>query len=326
MIKEARGFGADVLEAKENAIANLGAGIDEDIQFEVITSEKKKFLGLFGGRQAEVRVYVEVPDPKPKKDKKPAKKQNEKASKPEAKNEKIAKPEVDNKESTDTKTESVTVKDDYKDAVDEALIPANSKTAAAIKYLRTILAQLGCENITIKAAERENGAFIILDGEGLGVIIGHRGETLDALQYLASLVANNGGGYFKITLNIGNYREKREQTLIALANRVAAQVISSRRSRRLEPMNPYERRIIHNAVQDIEGVVSSSIGEGDRRRVVIFPEGGDMRPPRDDDRRGSKGGRGGRGGRERKSSNTVATTPTREPKKDSDMPLYGKIN
>ena len=89
MIKEARGFGADVLEAKENAIANLGANIDEDIQFEVITSEKKKFLGLFGGRQAEVRVFVEVPDPKPKKEKKPAKKQNEKNAKAEVKNEKV---------------------------------------------------------------------------------------------------------------------------------------------------------------------------------------------------------------------------------------------
>ncbi len=325
MIKEARGFGADVLEAKENAIANLGAGIDEDIQFEVITSEKKKVLGLFGGRKAEVRVFVEIPDPKPKKDKKPAKKQAEKNVKEDVKNEKKAKSEVKEKADEKQKSESVVVKDDYKDAIDESLIPADSKTGAAIKYLRSILSELGCENITIKAAERENGAFIILDGEGLGVIIGHRGETLDALQYLASLVANSGSGYFKITLNIGNYREKREQTLIALANRVAAQVVSTGRSRRLEPMNPYERRIIHNAVQDIDGVVSSSIGEGDRRRVVIFPAGGDMNPPRDDDRR-NRGGKSGRGGRERKPSNTVATAPTREPKKDSDMPLYGKIN
>lgn len=325
MIKEAHGFGADVLEAKENAIANLGAGIDEEIQFEVITSEKKKFLGLFGGRQAEVRVYVEVPDPKPaKKEKKNTKKQTEKSGKGDVKNEKGVKPVSEKKNSAQPKAESATVKDDYKDAVDESLIPADSKTGNAIKYLRTILAQLGCENITIKAAERENGAFIILDGEGLGVIIGHRGETLDALQYLASLVANNGGGYFKITLNIGNYREKREQTLISLANRVASQVVSSGRSRKLEPMNPYERRIIHNAVQNIDGVVSSSIGEGDRRRVVIFPEGGDMRPQRDDDRRGGRGRRPQ--GRDRRPSNTVATAPTREPKKDSDMPLYGKIN
>lgn len=322
MIKEARGFGNTIDEAKENAIANLGAGIDEDIQFDIITLPKKKVLGIFGGAKAEVRAYIELPDKKPKKDKKAPKKQTEKPTKP---NEapKTEKPAKDEKVEKTEKTESVSVSDDYKNAVDETLIPADSKTGHAIAYLRNILAQLGCENVTIKAAERENGAFIILDGEDLGVIIGHRGETLDALQYLASLVANNGGGYFKITLNIGNYREKREQTLIALAKRVSGQVLSSGRSRRLEPMNPYERRIIHNAVQDIDGVVSSSIGEGDRRRVVIFPEGGDMKPPRDDNRRGD---RRGRGGRERRPSNTVATTPTREPKKDSDMPLYGKIN
>ena len=104
-----------------------------------------------------------------------------------------------------------------------------------------------------------------------------------------------------------------------LAVRVSEQVLKTGRSRSLEPMNPYERRIIHTAVQEIDGVVSSSFGEGSGRRVVIGVEGGEMRPPRrprnDRDRRNAP-----------RRSNTVSSVPSREPKKDSDTPLYGKIN
>ena len=174
----------------------------------------------------------------------------------------------------------------------------------------------------MKAATKENAVLISLDGESVGVIIGHRGETLDSIQYLTSLAASNGGGYFKVTINIGNYREKREEALVNLAKRVSEQVIRTGRSRSLEPMNPYERRIIHTAVQEIDGVVSTSFGEGAARRVVIGVEGGEMRPPR-------RGGRDSRdGGRRRPSSSrtTSAPTPNREPKKDNDAPLYGKIN
>ena len=208
-----------------------------------------------------------------------------------------------------------TVAEDFKDAVDASEIPADTKAGKAIGYIKTVLAGLGCENVSIKAAVKEDGAFVVLDGEGLGAVIGHRGETLDALQYLSNLAANNGGGYYKISVNIGDYRQKREQTLTALAGRISEQVIRTGRSRRLEPMNPYARRIIHTAVQEIKGVTSSSIGEGSGRRVVISPEGGEA--PRN---------RGGRNDRGRKPSSTVATAPTREPKKDSDIPLYGKIN
>lgn len=331
MIKEARGFGNTINEAKEDAIAALGAGIDDDIQFEVITTPKKKILGLFGGCKAEVRVYIEKPD-KPKHDRKGKKQNNEKKPAPQkneakpVKAERAAKPEKTEKaekkpapQKAKEPAAEISAAEEAKNAVDASLIPAETPTGRAIAYLKDILTRLGCENLDIKAAVKDNGAFIIIDGDGIGVIIGHRGETLDALQYLAGLAANNGGGYFKISLNIGNYREKREQTLVSLANRVAQQVISTGRNRALEPMNPYERRIIHTAVQSIDGVISSSVGEGNRRRVVIAPEGGEIRPPKRDNR-------GGRGGRDRKPSSTVATVPSREPKKDSDMPLYGKIN
>ena len=310
MIKEAIGFGATVDEAKEDAILKLGAKLEEDVQIEIISLPKKKVLGLFGGAQAEVKAYVERPDKPAKKNNKPAKKaennvkpeKKEKAQKQEPKKvePKVEKPEIE--------------------AVDQSQIPADSPTGKAIAYLNAILKNLGCENVEVKAAVRENGALIILDGEGLGVVIGHRGETLDALQHLVSLAANNSGGYFKVTLNIGDYREKREQTLVSLAGRVAEQVKRNSRNRALEPMSAYERRIIHTAVQEIEGVCSASIGEGKNRRVVIFPEGGTPNMPR----RERDGGRR-RNDRGRKPSNTVASVPTREPKRDTDIPLYGKI-
>lgn len=309
MIKEAIGFGATVDEAKEDAILKLGAKIEEDVQIEIISLPKKKVLGLFGGAKAEVKAYVERPDKPSKKNNKPAKKAEAQA-KPDKK-EKVEKKEP---KKVEPKVEKPQI-----EAVDQSLIDANSPTGKAIAYLNAILKNLGCENVEVKAAVRDNGATIILEGEGLGVVIGHRGETLDALQHLVSLAANNAGGYFKITLNIGDYREKREQTLISLATRVAEQVKRNSRNRALEPMSAYERRIIHTAVQEIEGVCSSSIGEGKNRRVVIFPEGGTPNMPRRDDNRR----RNGRGSR--KPSNTVTSAPAREPKRDTDIPLFGKI-
>ncbi|MBR5473089.1 MAG: KH domain-containing protein [Clostridia bacterium] len=313
MIKEAIGFGSTVDEAKEDAILRLGAKMEEDVQFEIISLPKKKVLGLFGGSQAEVKAYVERPDkPNKKTGKQNQKSENapktEKKAKPEKTEVKKPEPKVEKKQEPEIET------------VDQSLIPAESPTGKAIAYLNAILKNLGCENIDVKAAVRENSALIVLEGEGLGVVIGHRGETLDALQHLVSLAANNAGGYFKITLNIGDYREKREQTLRSLATRVAEQVKRNSRNRALEPMSAYERRIIHTAVQEIEGVSSASIGEGKNRRVVIFPEGGTPNMPRRDGgrRRNDRGGR--------KPSNTVASVPSREPKRDTDIPLYGKIS
>lgn len=334
MIKEARGFGATVDEAKEQALGSLNVSEDADIQFEVIAFPKKKTLGLFGGRPAEVRVYVELPDEKPKKKNKP---QQKNAKPAESKSSGSAKAEVkkavnkkteEKKPSDSPKTEAVKAVKPAKseaysgfgEAVDASEIAADTPAGRAVAYLSTILEKLGCTGITFKVAQKENAALIELDGEGLAVVIGHRGETLDSLQYLVSLAANNGGGYYKVALNIGNYREKREEALTALANRVAAQVLETGRNRSLEPMNPYERRIIHTAVQNIEGVISGSYGEGSARRVMIAVEGSEIRPPRRDNSR-----RDGRS-RQRRPSNEVKAAPAREPKKDSDMPLYGKIN
>ncbi len=306
MIKEAIGYGATIEEAKENAVLELNVKEDADIQFDVLAFPQKKILGLFGGSKAEVKAFIELPDPKPqkqpKKDK-PAQKKQDKKEAPKAKKE--------------------TPKNEELKFVAESELSADSRAAKAIAYLKPILENLGCTNISLKVAEKENSTLIELEGEGLGVIIGHRGETLDSLQYLAGLAANNGGGYYKVSLNIGDYRQRREETLVNLASKICKQVIETGKCRTLEPMNPYERRIIHTAVQNFDGVTSASFGEGNDRRVVIGIEGSELKPlRRRDDRRGNNNRRG----RSNRQSNTVTSAPAREPKKDTDIPLYGKIN
>lgn len=326
MIKEAIGFGATVDEAKENAANELGAAENYEVQFEVVATPKKKTLGIFGGRKAEVRAFIELPDESPKKNKKgTAKRANQEKNASKAEKKPAAdKAKAENKPTPEKK--SVSRDEGYSAPVDASELSPDSAAYRAVEYLKSILKELGCTDLTIKAAEKENAARIDLDGEGVGVLIGRRGETLDSLQYLTSLAANNGGGYYKVSLNVGNYREKREETLTDLAKRVSAQVLETGRNRSLEPMNPYERRIIHTAVQDIEGVVSASFGEGASRRVVIGVEGSDLKPPRRDSFH--KDGNYRRDSRSRSSrpKQTVADTPQREPKKDSDTPLYGKIN
>jgi len=122
----------------------------------------------------------------------------------------------------------------------------------------------------IEASEQEDAIDINIKAEDSGIIIGRRGETLDALQYLTSLVVNkNSEVYKRVTLDIENYREKREETLLKLANKLAQKVLKSKRSITLEPMNPYERRIIHSALQGYRGVKTYSIGDEPNRKVVI---------------------------------------------------------
>jgi len=143
----------------------------------------------------------------------------------------------------------------------------------AKEYLEEILRYMDIGDITVSAEEDENGAVITLDGENVSYIIGHRGETLDALQYLTGLVANHvDQSYYRISINIGNYREKREKTLEILGRKLAFKAIKTGQKTSLEPMNPYERRIIHTAVQKVRGASSWSEGEELQRHVVIGPD------------------------------------------------------
>lgn len=162
-----------------------------------------------------------------------------------------------------------------------------SASESAKAYLQEVLSAMGAE-ATVTVTEEENGCTLMIEGENLGFIIGRRGDTLDALQYLTGLVANRAESeYYRVTLDIGNYREKREQALKGLAKKMASQAARTGRKNSLEPMNPYERRLIHTAVQDVKGATSWSVGSEPNRHVVIGPS--DDNPNKNRRRRGGKG-------------------------------------
>ena len=138
---------------------------------------------------------------------------------------------------------------------------------------------MGAQGLTITPVKQGEATILKVEGESAGTLIGHRGEVMEALSYLTSLVANRAGGdYMKIGLDINHYRSKREANLTALAKRIGAKVVRTGRGHTLEPMNPYERRIIHSAISEMEGVKSESIGEGANRRVVISSTNPSARP------------------------------------------------
>lgn len=300
MIKEEFGYGSSIEEATEQAIKKLNAG-DADYKIEIIDDVKPKILGMFGGHPAKVRAYYECPDKQVKKSTKAEKTPKKADKKP------TPKPQEPKAELNFIALEK---------------LDKNSPAFSAATYIVAILEKLGVTEISVKVADIENGSHLHIDGQNLGVIIGRRGETLDALQYLASFAANSGNsGYYRIVLDTGNYREKREETLKSLARRISTQCIKTGRSRSLEPMNPYERRIIHTEVQGIDGVNSHSVGDGQRRHVVICPDGATNRKY---DNRGNRG----RGGRDNKrQASPKVDAPVREPRSDSDgdAPLYGRI-
>lgn len=219
-----------------------------------------------------------------------------------------------------------------------------SPADAAVEYLRTILGHMGVTDVTFTVKEEENGALISISGEDVGFIIGHRGETLDALQYLAGLVSNHvENSYYRVTLDIGNYREKRRETLEVLGRKIAAKAVRTGRNTSLEPMNPYERRIIHTAVQTVEGAKSWSEGEDLGRHVVIGPIEGERPQPQRRPKGRRPDGKGGRpqGGRPpragsgsrppRRDSSSAPRSQTapQQPaqrRDDSAAPLYGRID
>ena len=207
-------------------------------------------------------------------------------------------------------------------------------------YLSEIFEKMGAGEVSMEfVCGPERTVEIRLGGDSIGAVIGKRGETLDSLQYLVCLVANRlrrrEGDYVRFTMNAGNYREKREETLKALAARMAKKALKTGRPVALEPMNPYERRIIHAVITDIEGVTSKSTGEEPNRKVIIKPtrEAPERRPRREGGR--YRRDRGRRDSRERSES---YERPERAPeekeapkehreavKLDDSVKLYGKI-
>ncbi|MCQ2484523.1 MAG: KH domain-containing protein [Clostridia bacterium] len=324
MIKEAFGKGATTEAAVEAAKAELGAPWDADVQIEILKTASKKIFGLFGGSLAEARAYYEIPDA-PKKEEKPKKqpqapKAPKKADKPQEKKAEVK--EVKAKEVKEVKA--------VKEEAPVVVAPAKEKTVGeasvkAEKYIRSILEGMGVSEAEISACEDDEGVEVQLNcGNDYGYVIGRRGETLDAIQYLTRLVINKGSdGYKRVSINAGNYREKRVETLRELAKKNAARVKKYGRNATLDPMNPYERRIIHTTIQEIEGVDSHSVGsESDRRVVITLAEGFKATNPGRDNRRG---GRNDYRRKDNYKKSAPAAEPTRAPRSDSAGSLYGKI-
>ena len=341
MIRTQEATGKTVDEARTNACALLGVEKDDiNVSYEVLEMPQKTgFLGL-KLTPAKVRVSIELPD--------------EPAAAPAAPVEEPA-PVVEEK-AAPVAAEPVVEETDPEApaAVEEPAAPAeeaapaaegeevevpinieeNAKVKAAVDYLQEVIEKMGVQDVKFSAVQKGEATIIRLDGEKMGALIGRRGETMESLSYLASLVANRlEGDYIKLGLDVAGYRDKRESDLTALAQRIGAKVRRTGRSFAMEPMNPYERRIIHSAIGKMEGVRSESKGEGRDRRVVIYstdpnavaesanarprgPRGGRDRSGgyhRGGERRGDRNGRGprnGNGGRGGYRSNVPERTYT----------------
>jgi len=291
-----------VEEAIELGLQELGVSIG-DVDVFVVEEGSKGLFGLFGSRLAKVRLTVKASEEDPlgdlmleeakpakpaktaekKTEKKPEKKPAEKKPAPEKKKaEKPAekKPETkpadekaDGDEAEDRQAPKAEIRPMEKPEV--TLIPADQLTedspaGIAHSFLAELTRLMGVDVTIDMGTDAEGNVYGYINGDTLGILIGRRGETLDAVQYLTSLKVNRGReGYTRVTLDTENYRAKREDTLIRLANRMANRALRTGRKVSLEPMNPYERRIIHYALQQTEGVTTHSEGDEPNRHVVI---------------------------------------------------------
>ena len=306
MIRKQEATGKTVDEARAKACALLGVQADDlNVSCEVLEMPQKTgFLGL-KLTPAKVCVSVEEPDapaaPAVEEKKAPVQEKAAPApvveapaapAEPEAKAEEAAAPAV---EAAAVQQPAAEEEEETEEPIN---IEENAKVKAAVDYLREVIALMGVENVSFSAVQKGEATIIRLDGEKLGALIGRRGETMESLSYLASLVANRlEGDYIKLGLDVAGYRDKRESDLTALAQRIGAKVRKTGRSFAMEPMNPYERRIIHSAISKMEGVRSESKGEGRDRRVVIYSTAPDAQTENTYGERRPRGGRPGNGRR-----------------------------
>ena len=323
MIREEICTGKSIEEAIEAACAKLGVNQDDrNVSVEVLEMPVRK---LFRTIPAKAKVTVEVEDPTPA----PAPAQQQPAAETPA--------EAPAKAAEAQQDEEIEVDIDPEQ---------NEKVKAAIEYLTEVFAAMGVTGVEFHPVQKGEATILhVTGGKQVSALIGRRGETMEALSYLASLVANRlGGDYMKLGLDVAGYRNKREADLEALAKRLSEKVIRTGRSIAVEPMNPYERRIIHSAVGKIEGVRSESEGDGPDRRVVIYSTDPNASNVRDRSSERRAGGRGPRREGNRRFNDRRTSVPTRNfsevapgeaapvaPKRaerinDADgLALYGKI-
>lgn len=287
-------------EAKALAAQEFGADIDE-IEFDILEQPRKT---LFGGLKGEARVRAIF----------------ERSDAPVQTEQPRIFAEAEDEEELSGDNE--TAAEDSDDAYEEGGLPedfdvnSSVKVQKAIKYLTDVLRALGLENFTITPIKRHGNVVLDISGEKLGVVIGKRGETLDSLQYLTILASNRSEESFcRLSLDCNGYRDKRNEALEALAKKTSAKVIKQGRKIALEPMNPYERRIIHSCVAEIEGVSSRSTGTEPYRKVVIYAD----KPKYDNRRRRSSSGTG-TGARNYRQSGGFSTSFEREYKRKQYQP------
>ena len=304
MIRTQESTGKTVDEARAKACALLGVQADDmNVSYEVLEMPQKTgFLGL-KTTPAKVRVSVEEPDAPaaPAKPVEPVAEQPVETAAPVQETAPVAEevpaaaeePAAPAAEQTPAAQQPAEAAEEAEEVEVPIVIEENAKVKAAVDYLREVITLMGVENVTFSAVQKGEATIIRLDGEKLGALIGRRGETMESLSYLASLVANRlEGDYIKLGLDVAGYRDKRESDLTALAQRIGAKVRKTGRSFAMEPMNPYERRIIHSAISKMEGVRSESKGEGRDRRVVIYSTAPDAQTENTYGERRPRGGRG----------------------------------
>ncbi|NLD82611.1 MAG: protein jag [Clostridiales bacterium] len=282
--------GRTIEEAISQGLQELGVSIS-DVTVDIVEEGSKGLFGLFGSRPAKVRLSLkedenekesarailegalkeEAPAAKPAKEPRQKKAAEAKAQQPEAKEEKAEKPAKAAKSRTPKEKKA---KEEKAPAEPKEIVPAEQAdraTAAgkAQEFLQDLTKLMGVNVSVAVATDEEGNVRVNMEGDTLGILIGRRGETLDALQYLTSLQVNKGQNtYTRVTLDTEGYRAKREEALKRLANRMANRAQKTGRVS-LEPMNPYERRILHSALQDHPAVTTHSEGEEPNRHVVI---------------------------------------------------------
>ena len=304
MIRTQESTGKTVDEARAKACALLGVQADDlNVSYEVLEMPQKTgFLGL-KTTPAKVRVRVELPDAPaaaPAKPVEPVAEQPVETAAPVQETAPVAEetPVAVAEPAAPAAEQPAEAAEEAEEVEEPIVIEENAKVKAAVDYLREVITLMGVENVTFSAVQKGEATIIRLDGEKLGALIGRRGETMESLSYLASLVANRlEGDYIKLGLDVAGYRDKRESDLTALAQRIGAKVRKTGRSFAMEPMNPYERRIIHSAISKMEGVRSESKGEGRDRRVVIYSTAPDAQTENTYGERRPRGGRPGNGRR-----------------------------
>ena len=321
-------------EAIELALRELNL-TREQVTCEVLEYPEKRF---FFKKPAKVKVceieeefsvkdLFEEPKAEPKKAEpkaeKPVKQENKKAEKPAKETKKAEKPAKQEKPKAEPVAETAEEAEKETTLEEIPMENATSKVKYSMEFIKSVIGQFYTGEYTFKIYKTQTGYIIKIVGDDAGCLIGRKGETMEALSYLTSLAANRfEDSDEKISVDVADYRQKREKDLQQMAKKMAAKVVKTGRFYSFEPMNPYERRIIHATVGSIEGVRSESKGEGSQRRVVIYSTA-----PRKNNGGNKKGGRNS-SRRDRREKPAPQVQKTRETKLVDDFGgtgLYGKI-